>query len=657
MGGAMILLVVGLVAVIAVIAIAVVLSVRLGRGDDHDELDTGPASRDRRRPQRQEAPRWQGGDSLVPPAGSRSARPDRYAGDSYQSGEYAVPAARRGAAGRSRDYDHAALRPARAAAAAARGAGYGPAPAPWGPGSRRPGRQAAAVPQPRRDDYAEESYSPPAAHADFPSGDYPAMGFARDEYPSGDIAVGDYPSADFPSDGFPVPEPLAAGTSRNRAERPAAPTRGRETQPKAATGRRKPAKPAAPPSPAGKSRARQRSRRDAEEWPGTEWDSLSDEQYWAELSADKPLASMTRGGKAGSQSSAPPQKQSSSQPTQALAAAAQPDLPRRRPAAPEPATQQLPARRSRGDRPRGGMPGARAPEGTEQAISRGGEPRSRGRASRGGDVRATDQAVSLPREPAPPRAVTNGAAPPSRDRRPSRPHGALDEDPLTSPSLSWKTVPATDSRSYRNSRKHARPEDQPAGTGGHAPAGAGGQDGARHASDPLTGSASYRGGEYPAAAATDPGRGYSPAPPATGTHASWYPAPATEAQGATSPYGNPYESYGAAPAERAAGYDSVSYPSGYPTGTDSQYPQPAYTPPAAPYAAPPAYQPPPPAGVPAQYGGSGYLSQSAGYPVQPGYHAESPGTAVPQYSDGYQVGGYENGYETPYTAGGYGYEG
>jgi hypothetical protein len=34
--------------------------------------------------------------------------------------------------------------------------------------------------------------------------------------------------------------------------------------------------------------------------------------------------------------------------------------------------------------------------------------------------------------------------------------GALDEDPLTSPSLSWRAVPATDSRSYRNARKSAR---------------------------------------------------------------------------------------------------------------------------------------------------------------------------------------------------------
>src|SRR5262249_57261167 len=45
----MILLVVGLVAVIVVILIAVFLSIRLGRGDEHDdETDIGPSSRSRR---------------------------------------------------------------------------------------------------------------------------------------------------------------------------------------------------------------------------------------------------------------------------------------------------------------------------------------------------------------------------------------------------------------------------------------------------------------------------------------------------------------------------------------------------------------------------------------------------------------------------------
>jgi hypothetical protein len=224
-------------------------------------------------------------------------------------------------------------------------------------------------------------------------------------------------------------------------------------------------------------------------------------------------------------------------------------------------------------------------------------------------------------------------------------------------------VPATDSRSYRNSRKHARPEDRPASTGGHAAAGTSTSGGARHASDPLTSSGSYNSGGY-SAAATDPGDGYSPAAPAaTGTHASWYPAPAAETQVATPPYGNPYSSNGTA-AEPAAGYGSVDYPHGYAADTGGQYQQPGYTaPPTAPYAAPPEYQSSPPAGTPAQYSGPGYLSQSAGYPAHPGYYAESqsPGAAMPNaiapYPDAYPANGYAGGHEHPYTAGGYGYEG
>ena len=52
----MILLVVGLVAVIVVILIAVFLSIRLGRGDEHDDLEARPASSDRRH---HDEDRWQ----------------------------------------------------------------------------------------------------------------------------------------------------------------------------------------------------------------------------------------------------------------------------------------------------------------------------------------------------------------------------------------------------------------------------------------------------------------------------------------------------------------------------------------------------------------------------------------------------------------------
>ena len=44
----MILLVVGLVAVLVVVFIAVILSIRLGHGDEHDEPDLPSRGRDRR---------------------------------------------------------------------------------------------------------------------------------------------------------------------------------------------------------------------------------------------------------------------------------------------------------------------------------------------------------------------------------------------------------------------------------------------------------------------------------------------------------------------------------------------------------------------------------------------------------------------------------
>ena len=62
----MILLVFGLVAVIVVVLIAVILSIRLGRGDEHDEPDI--RSRDRRRADEDE--RWREHDAARAPQGA-----------------------------------------------------------------------------------------------------------------------------------------------------------------------------------------------------------------------------------------------------------------------------------------------------------------------------------------------------------------------------------------------------------------------------------------------------------------------------------------------------------------------------------------------------------------------------------------------------------
>src|SRR5215467_1667533 len=111
----MILLVVGLVAVIVVVLIAVILSIRLGRGDEHDEPDILSGSRDRRGADEDE--RWRERDARRAP--SASARAAARGMDARsRRGEY-PGYAKRGAAhdpdrpARGRDYDGPPRRPAR----------------------------------------------------------------------------------------------------------------------------------------------------------------------------------------------------------------------------------------------------------------------------------------------------------------------------------------------------------------------------------------------------------------------------------------------------------------------------------------------------------------------------------------------------------------
>src|SRR5262249_42338871 len=99
-----------------------------------------------------------------------------------------------------------------------------------------------------------------------PSADYPSRDFGPSAArPSGDHSSAEFPAADYDTSDYPEDRP--------RPRRKAA-------------------------SANGKSRSRRRARRgDGEAWPSREWDKLSDEQYWAELSADKPLAAMAKPGR------------------------------------------------------------------------------------------------------------------------------------------------------------------------------------------------------------------------------------------------------------------------------------------------------------------------------------------------------------------------
>ena len=94
--------------------------------------------------------------------------------------------------------------------------------------------------------------------------------------PEEDFVSSEFPAADFPSE-----------------EMPAAPARTRQAPPKPDPGRdrsdsrRRPGK--GQNAPKGRSR-----KRDDDDWPSMEWDKLTDEQYWAQLSSDKPLATTAR---------------------------------------------------------------------------------------------------------------------------------------------------------------------------------------------------------------------------------------------------------------------------------------------------------------------------------------------------------------------------
>jgi hypothetical protein len=297
------LFVVGLAAVVIVIFIAVFLSVRLGRSDDHDEPMGRPGERGR--PAADDDTGWQ--DERAPrrsPAGAGGParggqRPQPQGQDRrYRDGDGRRP--ERGQATRPGDYDYAQRQPGR----------YDSGPLEQPPGSGRDhGRRRAAAGRPEsttalydtgpaQRPVADDFPSEPLSAADFPSGEFPSGEFpsvpqraadaptARyrtagphtDEFASGplpeaDFASGEFAAADFPSEEMPA--------ARTRPSPKTDPGRDRSDS------RRRPGK--GQNAPKGRSR-----KRDDDDWPSMEWDKLTDEQYWAQLSADKPLATTAR---------------------------------------------------------------------------------------------------------------------------------------------------------------------------------------------------------------------------------------------------------------------------------------------------------------------------------------------------------------------------
>lgn len=303
-----------------------------------------------------------------------------------------------------------------------------------------------------------------------------------------------------------------------------------------------------------------RGKRDSEgDWPSTEWDDLSDVDYWAELASDKPLTTTAQPA-----ASAHPER---------------PDAPRdsengdgqarnRRPGGtPRDRGSKLPVRQARQPVPANQAgPGVRANSGEFDAI-------------------ATRRSAAPAGEPT--LAMLANMTPQNDARSP----GLADDDPLTSPS--FPRIGAEDSRSYRRHRSDAAGQDArlsdsarlpdsaarthqlvgyPAVTSGHQIGGMDGQD--QRGATPPGGYARPGGSgpDYAAASTADP---YRPVP-SGGSRSAGQPAVASAA-GPSYPAGS-----GSYPAQVSATFvppvGAGNFPTatastgGYAAGASSSYP-------------------------------------------------------------------------------------
>jgi hypothetical protein len=736
------LLVVGLAAVIAVILIAVILSVRLGRHHDDEELEDRPSERGHGREDAGDPRRR---DTRTPR--TRPQAQDRRYRDRDDRPE-------RDQVGRPEDdYDYPQRRPSRRAAAPAgspsgsrrpSGAGarqpgtgrdgggrrngsgrdrHEATPAPYDAGTSLydtgtsprlaaddfpseplhaadfPSAEFASRPQPA-DDFPSGEFASAVHPADaptaryraadpgsgeFPSGPLPAADFASGEFPAADFASAEFPAADFPSEEMPAastrgrPAPSKTDAGRGRTDSRRRPASGREA----------------------KGRSRQSRKRDDDDWPSMEWDKLTDEQYWAELSSDKPLATTARSAKPAGE---PAPAARNGQPR---AAAAKP-----KPAAPQPASapggrtraRDVPGRASRPSSPREPAPVREAAPMREPATARPPatlerEPATLEReavSAREPAAHFAQQPVArdydavterLPGRPRPQPAARHRGDPPPAARpdtiatppagEPSLamlaslgtgPNMMPDDDPLTSPSFAR---PAMDSRSYRTARNSTQPGDTANGAhldgppdygNGYGSNGypAADHGGAAYVSSGGTHDHAQANGTYQPPSYDDPGHGYIPAAPA---------ATATPPAGALRPddrysapkhspsQGNPYGSFvepapmASYPSIPPAGYQGQQPGAAFPAYPDEHdgYQEPVYDAAAQMYPAPVAAAAARPTG-PAPYpSGGGQFPEPAAYPAAGYQEGNGYGNGYadqPAYADGYGNGngGYPPGY-------------
>lgn len=569
----MTLLVVGLVAVIVVILIAVFLSTRTGRGDDHEDARTRSSDRDRRHT---EGERWRdrGSDARDGERGRSAGRasgrggPGRHPGTREPAPAYSErPGRRRELPGtRPPDYEEPQRGPRRHDTDA--GPGYDGTP------SRRSAPARALSAGPSRYD----SQPPPLADVD-------------------DFPVADYPSADFPAEEFPAAEPASVEFPAARATARSAPPKGRDAEQES---RRRPARAAhSDGGSKGRSRPHRGRHDDDDDWPSTEWDKLSDEQYWAELSADKPVSSMN---------SPPPG--STSKPARVKNPAPAKNLPPRAakldPAQAEPRPAKPAVTSVPGREPGRELPGRQERTAPREAVTERLPVRPRPlRAPARAAIEAPRARRPAPQNPVPSNPVSSNPVPANPvpvSQAPSPPAtspqstgeqglavladlgtttstapGVRDDDPLTSPSFSRKGASDTDSRSYRNARKNGAANTSLAGLDRDRKNGSGGAGGRhRAASQP----ADDQAGRVPLVAppAQHPSGPYPIAPAASnGGH--------TAGQHPSAPYPAAPDPYPAAPAA-ANGYTAGQHPSGpYPSAPARHpaTPYPAQQHPSAPY--------------------------------------------------------------------------
>lgn len=229
---------------------------------------------------------------------------------------------------------------------------------------------------------------------------------------------------------------------------------------------------------------------DDDDWPSTEWDKLTDEQYWAAVSADKPLATTARTA----QPSAPAPAAPAANPPRT---AAQPSASRRPASRPQPALDAEPDGAGRQPAVRPDRPDRPARTGSRQGPPRRTDGvdtdpgRRPGLADRPAAAAATERMPARRRpapEPAPP------AVAPYLPAAPEPVPARSDDDPLTSPHFARGAAGADDSRSYRTPRRNPAPRQDRSG-GQAYPSAPHGYPGAAEAYPPSYPSSS---GGYPA---------------------------------------------------------------------------------------------------------------------------------------------------------------